>query len=78
MIDATGTTTAVVARLKKTHQHNVIETVAEMRRIKATKFAARHRLGRPAGSSAPPVLLSDGFAAIEVPTADVWRSSARS
>ena len=64
VIDATGTTTAVVARLKKTHQHNVIETVAEMRRI-ADEFAARHQLGRPAVVG-PPVLLSDGFAAIEV------------
>ena len=48
VIDAAGTTTAVVARLKKTHQHNVIETVAEMRRI-ADEFAARHQLGRPGG-----------------------------
>ena len=64
VIDATGTTTAVVARLKKTHQHNVIETVAEMRRI-GDEFAARHQLNRPA-IVGPPVLLSDGFAAIEV------------
>ena len=47
LIDATGTTTAVIARMKKTHQHNVIETVAEVRRI-ADEFAARHQLG-PAG-----------------------------
>ena len=64
VIDATGTTTSVVVRLKKTHQHNVIETVAAMRRI-ADEFAARHHLGRPAVVG-PPVLLSDGFAAIEV------------
>ena len=64
VIDATGTTTAVVVRLKKTHQHNVIETVAVMRRI-ADEFAARHHLGRPAVVG-PPVLLADGFAAIEV------------
>ncbi len=64
VIDATGTTTAVVVRLKKTHQHNVIDTVAEMRRI-VDEFAARHHLGRPAVVG-PPVLLSDGFAAIEV------------
>ncbi len=63
-LDASGTTTAVVARLRKTHQHNVIETVAELRRI-ADEFAARHQLGRPAVVG-PPVLLSDGFAAIEV------------
>ena len=42
----------------------MIETVAEMRRI-ADEFAARHQLGRPAVVG-PPVLLSDGFAAIEV------------
>ncbi len=28
-----GTTTAVVVRLKKTNQHNVIETIAALRRI---------------------------------------------
>jgi len=64
LIDATGTTTSVIARMKKTHQHNVIETVAEVRRL-ADEFAARHHLGRPAVVG-PPVLLSDGFAAIEV------------
>jgi predicted RND superfamily exporter protein len=64
LIDATGTTTAVIARMKKNHQHNVIETVALMRRI-ADEFAARHQLSRPA-LVGPPVLLSDGFAAIEV------------
>jgi uncharacterized protein len=64
VIDATGTTTAVVARLRKTHQHNVIETVAEIRRI-GDEFAARHQLSPPA-IVGPPVLLSDGFAAIEV------------
>jgi predicted RND superfamily exporter protein len=64
LIDATGSTTAVIARMKKTHQHNVIETVAEMRQI-ADDFAARHQLGRPAVVG-PPVLLSDGFAAIEI------------
>ena len=64
LIDASGTTTAVVARLKKTHQHNVIETVAALREA-ADEFAARHRLGRPAVVG-PPVLLADGFAAIEI------------
>ena len=54
----------MVVRLKKTHQHNVIETVAALRRL-ADEFAARHRLGRPAVVG-PPVLLADGFAAIEV------------
>jgi predicted RND superfamily exporter protein len=64
LIDATGTTTAVVVRLKKTDQHNVIHTVAELRRV-ADEFGARHRLGRPAVVG-PPVLLADGFAAIEI------------
>ncbi len=64
VIDAKGATTAVVARLKKTHQHNVIETVAQMRRA-GDEFAARHQLKRPAVVG-PPVLLSDGFAAIEI------------
>jgi uncharacterized protein len=64
LIDATGTTTSVIARMKKTHQHNVIETVAEVRRL-ADEFATRHHLGRPAVVG-PPALLSDGFAAIEV------------
>jgi predicted RND superfamily exporter protein len=64
VIDATGTTTAVVARLRKTQQHNVIETVAGIRQI-ADNFAANHHLARPAVVG-PPVLLSDGFAAIEV------------
>ncbi|HZW30875.1 MAG TPA: MMPL family transporter [Isosphaeraceae bacterium] len=64
LIDARGTTTAVVARLRKTNQHNVIATVAALRDA-ADAFAARHRLGRPAVVG-PPVLLADGFSAIEV------------
>jgi len=64
LIDSAGTTTAVVARLRKTHEHNVIDTTAELRRL-AGEFAARHRLRRPAVVG-PPVLLADGFAAIEV------------
>jgi len=64
MIDGAGTTTAVVVRLRKTNEHNVIETVADLRRA-ADQFAARHGLRRPAVVG-PPVLLADGFAAIEV------------
>ncbi len=63
VIDEAGTTTAVVARLRKTHEHNVIETIAALRG-EADAFAARHALGRPAVVG-PPVLLADGFAAIE-------------
>ena len=64
LIDETGTTTAVVARLRKNEEHNVIETVRALRAA-ADSFAARHGLARPAVVG-PPVLLADGFAAIEV------------
>ncbi|WP_250847057.1 efflux RND transporter permease subunit [Aquisphaera insulae] len=59
-----GRSAAVVARLRKTHEHNVIETVRTLR-AEADAFAARHGLPRPAVVG-PPVLLADGFAAIEV------------
>jgi uncharacterized protein len=64
MIDATGTSTAVVVRLRKTHEHNVIGTTTELRRV-GDAFTDRHQLGRPA-LVGPPVLLADGFEAIEV------------
>ncbi len=64
LIDASGTTTAVIVRLQKTDQHNVVVTSAALRRL-ADDFAARHGLARPAVVG-PPVLLGDGFAAIEV------------
>jgi uncharacterized protein len=64
VIDETGTATAVVVRLRKTQEHNVIATVAALRAA-ADQFAARHRIGRPAVVG-PPVLLADGFSAIEV------------
>jgi uncharacterized protein len=64
LIDAAGTTTAVVARMRKTHEHNVIGTITELRRL-ADQFAARHRLARPAVVGSP-VLLADGFTAIEI------------
>jgi predicted RND superfamily exporter protein len=64
LIDSSGTTTAVVVRLKKTHEHNVIGTTTALRRV-ADEFAARHGLGRPAVVG-PPVLLADGFSAIEI------------
>lgn len=63
LIDDSGTTTAVVVRLKKTEQHDVRETVAALRRH-ADDFARRHALGRPAVVG-PPVLLADGFTSIE-------------
>jgi len=64
LIDSSGTATAVVARLRKTNQHNVIETVAALRDA-ADQFARRHQLRLPAVVG-PPVLLADGFAAIEI------------
>jgi len=64
VIDESGTATAVVLRLKKTQEHNVITTVAALRAA-ADQFAARHGIGRPAVVG-PPVLLADGYAAIEV------------
>jgi predicted RND superfamily exporter protein len=64
LIDRDGTCTAVVVRLKKTHEHNVIETVAALREA-ADSFARRHQFRRPAVVG-PPVLLADGFRAIEI------------
>jgi predicted RND superfamily exporter protein len=63
VVDATGTTTAVVVRLKKTGDHDVMKTVGELRE-KADAFVTRHALGRPAVVG-PPVLLADGFSSIE-------------
>ena len=64
LIDPRGTTTAIVARLKKIEQHNVIETVGALRAA-ADGFAARHAI-RPPAVVGPPVLLADGFSAIEI------------
>jgi predicted RND superfamily exporter protein len=64
LIDGSGTTTAVVVRLRKNQEHNVLETIGALRN-EADAFAARHGLARPAVVG-PPVLLADGFAAIEV------------
>jgi uncharacterized protein len=64
LLDATAKTTAVLVRLKKSHEHNVIETIRLLRE-KADAFAAHHKLAKPAVVG-PPVLLADGFAAIEI------------
>jgi predicted RND superfamily exporter protein len=64
VIDDSGTATAVVVRMRKTQEHNVIATVAALRAA-ADEFAVRHGIGRPAVVG-PPVLLADGFSAIEV------------
>jgi predicted RND superfamily exporter protein len=64
VVDGRGQTTAVVARLRKTGDHDVTRTVNALR-AKADRFARKHGLGRPAVVG-PPVLLGDGFEAIEV------------
>jgi uncharacterized protein len=64
VIDRTGTATAIVVRLRKTQEHNVITTVTALRAL-ADQFAVRHGIGRPAVVG-PPVLLADGFSAIEI------------
>ncbi len=64
VIDQTGTSTAIVVRLRKTQEHNVIATATALRAL-ADQFAARHGIGRPAVVG-PPVLLADGFSAIEI------------
>ena len=63
LIDASGTSAAIVVRLKKTVEHNVTGTIAALR-DQADEFAARHGLPRPAVVG-PPVLLADGFSSIE-------------
>ncbi len=63
LVDASGRTTAVVARLKKTGEHDVKDTIQSLR-ANADAFADRHGLPRPAVVG-PPVLLADGFSAIE-------------
>lgn len=64
LIDGSGTTNAVVVRLTKTAEHDVMRTVAALRKA-ADEFAVRHHLGRPAVVG-PPVLLADGFTSIEI------------
>ena len=64
LIDAKARTTALVVRLKKTEDHDVKRTIAELRE-RADAFAARHKLGRPA-IVGPPALLADGFTSIDV------------
>ena len=63
VVDDSGTTTAVVVRLKKTGDHDVKVTIAALRDY-ADQFARSHRLRRPAVVG-PPVLLADGFSSIE-------------
>ncbi len=64
LIDRRATATALVVRLRKTEEHDVKVTVAEIR-DRADAFAARHRIEAPAVVG-PPVLLADGFRSIDV------------
>lgn len=63
LISEDGQTTVAVARLKGMDEQDVKATVRALRES-ADAFAARHKLARPA-LVGPPVLLADGFDAIE-------------
>jgi predicted RND superfamily exporter protein len=64
VVDASGKTTAVVVRLKKTNEHDVRVTIEQIRE-NADAFAKSNALERPAVVG-PPVLLADGFRSIEI------------
>ena len=63
VVGESGTSTAVVVRLKPMADQDPTQTVDSLRKI-ADDFVLRHKLGPPA-LVGPPVLLADGFAAIE-------------
>lgn len=63
VVGADGRSTAAVVRLKPMAEQDPKATVSALRRI-ADDWATRHKLGRPA-LVGPPVLLADGFSAIE-------------
>lgn len=63
LVDASGRSTVAVVHLKGMGQQDVKKTIASLRQA-ADAFAARHGLGTPA-LVGPPVLLADGFVAIE-------------
>jgi uncharacterized protein len=63
LVDASGTTTAIVVRLRKTADHDVQRTIQALRAA-ADRFAVEHHLERPAVVG-PPVLLADGFYYVE-------------
>jgi len=64
LVAESGTTTALVVRLKAAGEHDAKLTVGALRRI-ADRFAVDHGFARPFVVG-PPVLLADGFTAIEV------------
>lgn len=63
VVGESGTSTAVVVHLKPMAEQDPTKTVEALREI-ADAFGERHGLGKPA-LVGPPVLLADGFAAIE-------------
>jgi predicted RND superfamily exporter protein len=63
LIGADGKSTVAVARLKGMEEQDIKTTVRGLRAA-ADAFAAKHKLGQPA-LVGPPVLLADGFEAIE-------------
>ena len=63
VVGESGTSTAVVVRLKPMGEQDPMETIGALRKI-ADDFAQRYKLSPPA-LVGPPVLLADGFAAIE-------------
>ncbi|WP_406696820.1 MMPL family transporter [Singulisphaera sp. Ch08] len=65
LIDGQGTTTAVVVRLRKTADHDVVQTVEALRSA-ADRFGSKHGLLKQPAVVGPPVLLADGFRSIEV------------
>jgi predicted RND superfamily exporter protein len=65
LVDGSGTYTALMTRLKSAGEHDVKQTVEALRTI-ADDFADRHDLDRDPAVVGPPVLLADGFRAIEI------------
>jgi predicted RND superfamily exporter protein len=64
VIDASGTSTAVVVRLRPMAEQEPRDTLRALRE-RADAFARTHQLGQPA-LVGPPVLLADGYNAIEI------------
>ncbi len=64
LVDKTGTTCSLVVRLAPMESQDPKVTVAALRGA-AAEFARRHQLGEPA-LVGPPVLLADGFSAINL------------
>lgn len=64
VVSENGLTSAIVVRLKKTGDHDVMKTISQIR-AKADAFGKAHSLPRPAVVG-PPVLLADGFTSIEI------------